>query len=366
VCASRLQARSCHGSQSQVGSTNRKRLAGQIDSESLRELTPKAFAAARVRPTILDVKKVIDRPIAKRLTAKSLLARLRRIVIPTDFSRPSLAAIPYARAVARHFGAELYLLHVVDSTQYASKSLTLPLVSPAELNRPLLKRLKAVASKYEADGKIHVMKPREGRAYKEICAAARQAKVGLIVIATHGYTGLKRALLGSTAERVVQHSPCPVLVVRHQAGGSDEGSARLRRILVPIDFSTCSQLAFDCSVTLARDFGAELRLVHVIDPHSYPFGDEYAALDTTRLIRSARNSAQRELREMAAQAKVQYSVQGRTGSPAKEICSAANKDVDLIVTSTHGRTGLGHVLIGSVAEHVIRYAPCPVLVLPCH
>ncbi len=306
-----------------------------------------------------------DRPIAKRLTAKSLLARIRRILVPTDFSQPSFAAIPYARAASQHFGAEVHLLHVVDSTQYASKSLTLPLVSPAELNRPLLKRLKAVASKYEAGGKIHVMNPREGRAYKEICAAARERNAGLIVIATHGHTGLKHALLGSTAERVVQHSPCPVLVVRQQAGEADERSARLRRILVPIDFSSCSQLAFDCGVALARDFGAELRLVHVIDPHSYPFGDQYAALDATRLMQSARDTAQREMREMAGEAKVQFSIQDRKGSPAKEICSAANKDVDLIVTSTHGRTGLGHVLIGSVAEHVIRNAPCPVLVLPC-
>ncbi len=303
--------------------------------------------------------------MAKRLTAKSLLARIKRILVPTDFSQPSFAAIPYARAVARHFGAELHLLHVVDTTQYASKSLALPLVSPAELNRPLLKRLKAVASKYEADGKIHVMEPREGRAYNEICAAACELNAGLIVIATHGNTGLKHVFLGSTAERVVQHSPCPLLVVRQQAGDYDERSARLRRILVPIDFSSCSQLAFDCGVALARDFGAELRLVHVIDPHSYPFGDQYAALDANRLMQSTRNSAQREMREMARQAKVQFSVQNRKGSPAKEICSAANKDVDLIVTSTHGRTGLGHVLIGSVAEHVIRNAPCPVLVLPC-
>jgi universal stress protein A len=267
----------------------------------------------------LDMKKAIERPMAKRLTAKSLLTRIRRILVTTDFSQPSFTAIPYALAVSRHFEAELYLLHIVDSTQYASRSLTLPLVSPAELNRPLLKRLKAVASKYEAGGKIQVMNPREGRAYKEICAAAGQANVGLIVIATHGYTGLKHAFLGSTAERVVQHSPCPVLIVRQQAGEAEERSARLRRILVPIDFSSCSQLAFDCGVALARDFGAELRLVHVIESHSYPFGDEYTALDANRLMEGARKSAQREMREMAGQAKIQFSLQDRKGSPTKEI-----------------------------------------------
>jgi nucleotide-binding universal stress UspA family protein len=67
---------------------------------------------------------------------------------------------------------------------------------------------------------------------------------------------------------------------------------------------------------------------------------------------------------MAAKAGVRYSVQVRRGSPAAEICNAADQDVDLIVTSTHGRTGLGHVLIGSTAERVVRYALCPVLVIP--
>lgn len=133
---------------------------------------------------------------------------------------------------------------------------------------------------------------------------------------------------------------------------------------MPIDFSSCSQVAFDCAVWLARDFHATLRLVHVIDPHCYPFGDEYAALDATRLMQDARSSAQREMRDMARRANVRCSIQVAEGSPAMEICIAANKDVDLIVTSTHGRTGISHALIGSIAERVVRYARCPVLVIP--
>ena len=67
---------------------------------------------------------------------------------------------------------------------------------------------------------------------------------------------------------------------------------------------------------------------------------------------------------MAAKAKARYSLRVIDGSPAIQIRNAANEDVDLIVISTHGRTGLGHILIGSVAEHVVRYAHCPVLVIP--
>jgi nucleotide-binding universal stress UspA family protein len=312
----------------------------------------------------LVMKSAPERRIARRSIFKPRPIRVRRILVTTDFSRPALRAIPYALAVSRHFKAKVHLLHVVDSTDYASKTLALPLVSPAELSRPLMKRLQAVALKFGAAGKIHVLKPREGRVYEEICAAAKQTDSDLIAIATHGYTGLKHAFLGSTAERVIQHSPCPVLVVSLQARACNERTSRLRKILVPIDFSICSQVAFEYGAALAHDFHAELRLVHVIDPHSYPFGDEYAAVDAAQLIQKTRNSAQAEMRRMGLKANVQYSVRVRQGSPAKEICSAANKDVDLIVTSTHGRTGLGHVFIGSVAERIVRCATRPVLVIP--
>jgi nucleotide-binding universal stress UspA family protein len=177
--------------------------------------------------------------------------------------------------------------------------------------------------------------------------------------------------LGSTAERVVQHSSCPVLVVRLHArhwNGSTAPRTRdgfqLTKILAPTDFSDCSQLAFDYAAQLARDFKAELRLVHVINPHAYPFGDKYAALDAAQLMREAADAAQKQMRSMAARFNRRYSVRVMHGSPAVEICNAANEDVDLIVISTHGRTGLGHFLIGSTSERVVRHARCPVLVIP--
>ena len=101
-----------------------------------------------------------------------------------------------------------------------------------------------------------------------------------------------------------------------------------------------------------------------IKPHAYPFGDEYVALDPAELMRETEYAEQKEMRSVAARAMTRYSVRVIHGSPAVEICNAANAEADLIVISTHGRTGLGHLLIGSVAEHVVRYAHCPVLVIP--
>jgi nucleotide-binding universal stress UspA family protein len=298
--------------------------------------------------------------------------RFNRILVPIDFSRPSLKAISYALAIGRQFGTEVHLLHVVDTTQYPPPTLvTLPLVPQAELSRRFRKRLEAVALKYRTNGNIFTLDPRIGTAYEEICATARELKADLIVIATHGYTGYKHMFLGSTTERVVQHSPCPVLVVRQQLrhwNGSTDPRTRtglqLRKILVPTDFSECSRAGFNHGLKLVRDFKAELRLVHVINPHAYPFGDKYAALDADRLMREAADAAQKQMRSMAARSNAQYSVRVIHGSPAVEICNAANEDVDLIVISTHGRTGFGHLLIGSVAERVVRYARCSVLVIP--
>jgi nucleotide-binding universal stress UspA family protein len=234
-----------------------------------------------------------------------------------------------------------------------------------------MKRLRAVVLKYRTNGNVSALEPRSGTAYEEICAVGRELKSDLIVIATHEYTGYKHMFLGSTAERVVQHSSCPVLVVRlhakHWNGSADlrtRSGLQRKKILAPIDFSDCSQHAFDYAIQIARDFKAELSLVHVINPHAYPFGDKYAALDATELMRQVADAAQKQMRSMAEKSNVRYSTQVLHGSPALQICEAANEDVDLIVISTRGRTGLGHLLMGSVAERVVRHARCPVLVIP--
>jgi nucleotide-binding universal stress UspA family protein len=325
------------------------------------------------------MKNLLDYPAAtpvsrkpRRRTRASRPRRFNHILVPIDFSRPSLKAIPYALAISRQFGADVHLLHVTDTSQQPPPTLlTLPLVPQAEWNRRLMKRLKAVALKYRTNCNVSTLEPRSGTAYEEICATARELKADLIVIATHGYTGYRRAFLGSTAERVVQHSPCPVLVVRQHAwhwnGWVDPRSStgfQLEKILVPIDFSECSKAALTYASGLARDVKAELQLLYVINPHWYPFGDKYAALDAARLMDDASRAAQKQMCSMAAKSNGRYSAGVRHGSPAIEICNAANEDVDLIVISTHGRTGLGHLLIGSTAEHVVRYARCPVLVIP--
>lgn len=139
----------------------------------------------------------------------------------------------------------------------------------------------------------------------------------------------------------------------------------IRRILVPIDFSESSRQAVAYSNAFARQFGASVTFLHVIHVN-YAYG-EFGAVDFTSLEREMRAGAEKELASLEASSKasgVDVSSLIREGSPAKIIADVAGElGSDLIVISTHGYTGLKHVLMGSIAEHVVRYAPCAVLVV---
>jgi nucleotide-binding universal stress UspA family protein len=136
-------------------------------------------------------------------TTPLLPLRIKSILVPLDFSAPSMKALDYAVAVAKQFRAKLTLLHVVEPIATADFAASVPLVMEDD---------KVMA----AHRMLEMVLVRFGRSFHEIAEAARTRKVDLIVISTHGYTGLKHALLGSTTERVVRHAHCPVLVVRQR------------------------------------------------------------------------------------------------------------------------------------------------------
>src|SRR5580765_6603187 len=144
---------------------------------------------------------------------------------------------------------------------------------------------------------------------------------------------------------------------------------KLTKILVPIDFSDCSKKALQYAVPFAKQFGATITLLHVVHVN-YVGGPEFGALDFPLPEADFRKSAEKELAELAAEEVGEPVVAGtlvRTGLEVMEIVKAAKEmESDLIVISTHGRTGLKHVFMGSVAENVVRLAPCPVLVVREH
>jgi nucleotide-binding universal stress UspA family protein len=144
---------------------------------------------------------------------------LHRILVPTDFSKHSENALTYAAAFAEKFGAELYLLHVVqDLALFIPDAITVapPIAPPVE---QFLAAAKAALDRAVKDGTLAGLKVhpevREGTPFYEIVRFAQETNIDLIVLGTHGHSGLAHVLLGSTAEKVVRKAPCPVLTVRH-------------------------------------------------------------------------------------------------------------------------------------------------------
>lgn len=140
---------------------------------------------------------------------------VKRVLVPTDFSKTSIAALRYAIPLTRQFGATLDLLHVIEPTPFLSSMDDIPLaLSDAEVTQRVATELSALARREIKPGVQVNRVVRRGKPYQEITEAAEERKVDLVIIATHGRTGLQHTLLGSTAERVVRLAPCPVLVVR--------------------------------------------------------------------------------------------------------------------------------------------------------
>jgi nucleotide-binding universal stress UspA family protein len=144
--------------------------------------------------------------------------RVKSILVPIDFSPPSKKALNHAVSIARQFKARLTLLNVVEPVGTPDFAASFPLVMEDDrLMAAAKKELERAAKAARAPrGMVEKVLVRFGRSFHEITEAARTRKVDLIIISTHGYTGVKHALLGSTTERVVRHAPCPVLVVRQR------------------------------------------------------------------------------------------------------------------------------------------------------
>ena len=147
--------------------------------------------------------------------SRSAVTMLNRILVPTDFSEESKKAFVYAAALAEQFNASLSVLFVLEMAPFMSGFETMPLVLDTSAAMSSARRELSNWIQAQVPGTIPATPlVREGQGYAQIVEVARTEKIDLIVISTHGYTGLKHVLMGSTAERVVRHAPCPVLVVR--------------------------------------------------------------------------------------------------------------------------------------------------------
>lgn len=297
----------------------------------------------------------------------------KTILCPTDFSEYSGYAMQYATAFAKISDGVIHCVHVVDVGMETGGSFEGMYASRANFSTSL----KAIQEYAEEQLGNFVRKEhflgvdvtphlRTGHTAEEIAETAQEIGADLIVTATHGRSGLPRLILGGTCDKLLRFSKVPVLAIKHPEHEAldAQGSVAIDRIMCPVDFSEFSHSALTIAEDLARRFGASITLAHVVNIHyDYPDWSAEAAVNASEQIAV---SAKKGLDELASKmAGVETEVVVSTGIPHRTLVDEiAKREIDLVVMPTHGRRGLSHVLLGSVAERVTRRADCPVLTVP--
>ena len=267
---------------------------------------------------------------------------IRRLLFPTDYSPCADRAFAHAVFLAERHDAELRILHVGAATTGDAPHLHAYCAPPGVRLRLRTVRSSTVAS--------------------TIVAAA--AEVDLVVMGTHGRRGLTRATVGSTTETVLRTAGVPVLAVGLDADRPDPTA--VARVLVPVDFSSAADGALAVGQELAALYGARVDVLHAVHlpdlPDIYGLGLHFDGTYPT-VVERAGEALQSLARQAIAPERL-GEVVVRIGPPGPTILDEAERlNAGLLVMPTHGRTGLDRVAMGSVAEQVLRRAPCAVLVL---
>lgn len=291
-----------------------------------------------------------------------MAATPERVLIATDFSTTADSAEKLGFQLARRLGAELHVLHVrvilEDPLMAEEKQLEIErlMASTDDDTRAAFDR--NVDSKSGVAVQTHLV--RSISAAEAIAETSSELGCDLIVMGTHGRRGLKHFLLGSVAENVVRSVRIPVLTVRPGAELSEQG---LRKILVPFDFSEPSTRAATVARDWAEALGAEITLLHVVEPVVYP---ELYSINVVSddVMTRLRDRATEALDDAAEEIFGDWPVSSTVliGRAADTIVAEAQpENYDLVVMGTRGLSGLEHIVLGSVVEAVLRRCPVPLL-----
>ncbi len=285
-----------------------------------------------------------------------------RILVASDFSPASERAQAFAVGLARVFAAELHLLHV----RVLLEDPHLEEGQQVELQRLLTasddqRRHALTMPQPAADVAVQTHLIRGVSAAEAIVQTCSDLGCDLIVMGTHGRRGLSHLLLGSVAEKVVRTAPAPVLTVRPDAALPQQA---VQRILVPHDFSEHSDQAVRVAAAWAVRLGASVTALHAVEPVVYP---EFYAVDLLpdEMIRRLTERSEEALTKtaetlLAGVASVRTEVRvGRAGDAI--VAEARPESHDLVIMGTRGLSALEHLLIGSVAETVLRRCAVPLL-----
>jgi nucleotide-binding universal stress UspA family protein len=298
-----------------------------------------------------------------------------KILLPVDFSECSEMALRQSVRLARQLSAAVELVNVWEPVTVAAPEAVL--VAPE--TAATLEREAAASSRDQLARTLQDLRSagvtatatsqKGGLPSRVIVDLARARASDLIVMGTHGRRGFERALLGSVVERVLRHAPCPVLSVGPPSAAAE--LREIRRLLVPVDFSENSEHALGFALNFARLLGAEVEVVHVWDRPSWFDNQMTIVVDGEKRILGEviHENTTRDLelfvRESTPASFSPPPCRLLSGTPAKELLvEIEGGRYDLVVLGTQGRGGIGHLLLGSMAEKLVRLSSKPVITVP--
>lgn len=288
---------------------------------------------------------------------------VRRILCAIDFSDFSRGTVTHAVALARVFNAELRALFVFPVAVSPKPGVSLPAgldgIDPG-VRSVVAHDLTEVFRLARAAGNHVQVCLTAGDPVAEILKAAHELPADVIVMGTHGRSGVKRWVLGSVADQVLRDAPCPVLTCSPPGDErTASGAKRTATILCAVDLSASSPGTVEYALLLARQMAAPLTLLHVVAPagEAIPYGMAGA---------SRVAEARKRLHELVPEeARTRIETVVVTGTPYREILRTADEQkAGLIVVGNRGRHVPGRALFGSTADHVARGAACTVLTIP--
>ena len=306
------------------------------------------------------------------LVTPAINARLKSVLIATDFSEASEKPLRHALAIARHYGAKLYLAHVVSPLAFTLTEPSAVAVATEAVWRDARQLEEELVNSGALAGLRYEVIIRQGDVWKELDKVIHQEQVDLLVIGTHGRRGMGKLLLGSVAEQIFRHADCLVLTV---GPGSFQNSPvdsprAVRSFLFATDFGAASLHALSYAISSANHFGAKLILIHVVPAVPMQEGFHcYMPSDLMQMRENARMASSRRLEELLSQntelaVKPEFVVE--FGLPSAKILEAARTlEVDTIIMGLHRTTHIAtasHMPWATTYE-VVCGAGCPVLIV---
>ena len=296
-----------------------------------------------------------------------------KILVPLDGSKTAEKVLPYARHLAGKFKIPVELLAVLDIAEMAThvsaeRARHLDTMIEDGMRASTL-YLRGIATTFpEGNVTCTVEKDRPEEA---IIGKAGADGGMLIAMATHGRSGTNRFLLGSVAEKVLRGSANPLLLVRAKEEAKTSGEASFKSIVVPLDGSALAESVIPLAATMAKNLELEVvlfRAYHI--PYNAYAGDAdaYAMVNYDELLVSVRDEAKEYLDKQVAEVKklgvAKVSALSKEGIASDEIIALGHKTPEgLIAMCSHGRSGIGRWVLGSVTENVVRHSDAPVLVV---